>query len=72
MEKMNKDFVLCGDLNGHNPLWGSKNIDKNGNTIEEFMIKHDLVCVNNGDGTRINPVNGTLSCIDITVTSPCI
>ena len=22
MEKMDKYFVLCGDLNGHNPLWG--------------------------------------------------
>ena len=38
-----EDFVLCGDLNGHNLLWGSKNIDKNGNTIEEFMIKHEMV-----------------------------
>ena len=54
--------------NGHNPLWGSNRVDNNGRIIGNLIDKHRLVCISNGEGTRIN--QGTTSCIDITLTSP--
>ena len=48
------NFIICGDLNGHSPLWGSSKTDCNGKIIEDIIEKHDLVCINNGSGTRMN------------------
>jgi hypothetical protein len=33
--------IITGDLNGHNPLWGSKNININGRLIEDLMTSSD-------------------------------
>ena len=66
---VNDRTVICGDFNGHNTLWGSKNTDTNGRNIENFIHKHNLICLNNGEGTRINVSHGTMSCIDISLTS---
>ena len=58
-----KDTIICGDFNSHNPVWGSTKIDQNGQMIDNY----NLVCINNGEGTRINlPQLGTTSCLDIT------
>ena len=58
--------IICGDFNSHNPIWGSKDIDANGRTVEEFMHKHDLVLLNEGTSTRIDPHTGRFSCLDLT------
>ena len=66
------NFIICGDLNGHSPLWGSSKTDRNGKIIEDIIEKHDLVCVNNGSGTRMNTHTGKTTCIYITLTSKTI
>lgn len=38
----------------HNSLWGSKQTDLNGEAVEDMMNDRMLVCLNNGNGTRIN------------------
>ena len=68
--KTDKPYIICGDFNGHNPLWGSCKIDHNGKIIEDAIFTHNMICINSGKGTRINSNQGTLSCIDITLTSP--
>lgn len=40
--------MLCGDFNGHSPLWGGKKLDKNGQVIEELLDLEGLVCLNDG------------------------
>ena len=69
LKKTDKPYIICGDFNGHNPLWGSCKIDHNGKIIEDAISTHNI-CINSGEGTRINSNQGTLSCIDITLTSP--
>lgn len=68
IKKRNKE-LCCGDFNTHNWLWGSKNVDHNGEIIEQFMDNRSLVCLNTGEGTRFNLVGNTLSCIDLTLFS---
>ena len=66
---INNNTLICGDFNSHNSLWGSNLTDKNGQFTEDFMSKFDLICLNSGEGTRINVAQGSTSCIDISLTS---
>ena len=36
-------MLILGDFNSHNVQWGSKNTEKNGKVIEEYLLKHNLV-----------------------------
>ena len=62
--------IICGDFNSHNILWGSENTDKNGRLVEEFLLERNLVLLNDGEGTRIDPHSGKRSCLDLTLISP--
>ena len=61
--------IVCGDFNSHNSLWGSTSLDVNGKTVEDFMNKYDLVILNDGNPTRLDPHSGGLSCLDLTFMS---
>jgi hypothetical protein len=61
--------IICGDFNAHNVLWGSKKNDKNGTVLENIIDEHQLVCLNNGDGTRLDRKTGKLSRLDLTLVS---
>lgn len=61
--------LICGDLNGHNHLWGGKHNDRNGQVIEDFINNSDLVCLNDGSGTRIDKRTGKMSCLDLSIIS---
>lgn len=67
----NKDVsvIICGDFNSYNTLWGSDRTDRNGNVIESFIDTHDLFCLNDGSGTRLDTHTGKMSCIDLTFCS---
>ena len=61
--------IWLGDFNAHNPLWGSRMKDTNGGTMEDFMDKHGLVCMNDGRPTRFEIKTGAVSCIDLALAS---
>jgi hypothetical protein len=61
-------IICCGDFNAHSTLWDKRD-DGNGAVIEELMEMKDLVCLNDGRGTRINVRTGTEAAIDITLVS---
>ncbi len=58
--------IIC--FNAHSTLWDKCN-DGNGIGIEELMEIKDLVCLNDGRGTRINVRTGTEAAIDLTLVS---
>ena len=41
-------FVLLGDFNSHNPLWGGNTLDVEGRIIDDFIQNNDLSLFNNG------------------------
>ena len=69
MGEMSNKMIICGDFNAHNRIWGSRSTDKNGEIIEEFMEDNSLVCLNDGNPTRIDIARGGMSCLDITIVS---
>ena len=69
IEQIGVPIIWLGDFNAHNPLWGSKKRDVNGSTVEEFMDRYGLACVNDGRPTRLEIKTGVLSCIDLALAS---
>ena len=65
--KLNGDIVICGDLSGHNSLWGSEKNYAYRNVIIEIINDFNLVCLNDGFGTRIDKSTGKMSCLDLTL-----
>ena len=39
-------YMLLGDFNSHNPLWGGNTIDGKGQRVEQFMDNHSLCFLN--------------------------
>ena len=64
-----KNIIICGDFNAHNKLWGSVNTDSNGRVMEEFIQHNDLVLLNDGSPTRLDPHTGKFSALDLTMVS---
>ena len=56
-------------ISSHNILWGSKITDRNGECIEGFIDEFDIVVLNDGTGTCINPSTGRMSPLDLTLIS---
>lgn len=64
---LNKDVIIGGDFNSHNPLWGSNRDDgTRSSTIIEYLDHHQLVTLNSGAHTRFQAPEREPSCIDLT------
>ena len=62
--------LLVGDYNAHNTLWGSRNSNAKGKTIEEFITENDLSLLNDKSPTYISPATGSMSIIDLAICHP--
>ena len=65
-------FLLLGDFNAHNPLWGHNitTSDTRGDIIERFLDLHNLVLLNKGDNTHFSLSHNSESAIDLSICSP--
>lgn len=66
--KLQAPYVLCGDFNAHNALWGSDHCDVRGRTLETVIEKFDAVVLNDGSPTYLRGVT-YCSCLDLTICS---
>lgn len=68
--------VLLGDFNSYSELWGSNRNDPRGlargRAVESILGDNNLVVMNDGSGTRIDPRDGTTSAIDLSIASSSI
>lgn len=67
-----KPFVLVGDFNSHNVIWGSKDTDPRGKIEENFVDESRLIIINDGEATYFNKANGSSSTIDLAICSPSV
>lgn len=65
-----KPFILLGDFNSHNKIWGSNFTSTKGMIIERFLDSNLINILNSNKPTRYNSYNGTFSNIDLTFSSP--
>ena len=60
-------YIVCGDFNAYNPLWGSPRFDTRGRLLEQIFSEANLIILNNDHPTHFNAVNGTFSHLDLSV-----
>lgn len=68
--QLTQPYLIGGDFNAWNPLWGSRSSNRRGEIIEQFLNDMDLNLLNNGNPTYFSTRYGTYSNIDLTIVSP--
>lgn len=69
IKQLPNNFIILGDFNSHSKTWGSYKTDPRGKIIEELLLNDNLIILNNGQPTRINPSNGHQSAIDLSISN---
>lgn len=72
INQLPKPFILTGDFNSHNNLWGSSNTDSRGKIIDKLLEDPEILLLNNTQPTHFNIANGTFSAIDLSFSSASI
>ena len=70
LKQLPSPYILVDDFNGHNILWGCKDINPKGNIIEDFIIKNDLCLMNDNSYTYLHPATGLFSSLDLSLCHP--
>lgn len=68
-DQLPSPIVMLGDFNAHSDLWGSERLDDRGRAIEEFLSNSNLIVLNSGAHTRVDPHDGGTSAIDLSIVS---
>lgn len=63
-------FLILGDFNAHNSLWGSVRTDSRGKMVESVLISRPICLLNAGNATHINAATQRFSAIDLSICSP--
>ena len=70
IEQLPRPFVIMGDYNSHNEIWGSKKTDKKCKEIEPLLNEHQLCMYNNESNTYLHAATGTYSAKDLSICNP--
>lgn len=72
LNKVEPPYIILGDLNANNVLWGSGKNNPNGKILASVLRQTDLVLLNDGSPTRISNPLQNKSAVDLTLCSPCM
>lgn len=73
LSNLNGNFIITGDFNAKNYLWGAETTNSRGRVIEQFCTENNLFIANNGQHTHVPDILGHhFSAIDLTITNPAL
>ena len=67
IQQLGPNFILTGDFNAHNIIWGSHKTDGRGRTIEDLIDEFSLTVKNEHLPTHLASTNNRLTAIDVTL-----
>ena len=70
LQQLPSPYMLVGDFNGHNVLWGSNGNDPRGELIEDFITENDICLMNDKSNTYLDSGKGTFSSLDLSLCHP--
>ena len=70
LKQLPSPYLLLGDFNGHNILWGSKENNSRGELIENFITNNDICLMNDKSNTYMHDPTGSFSSIDLSFCHP--
>ena len=62
-------FLILGDMNGRNPLWGDIISNQRGNCLASIIENESVGILNDGESMHFHVQTGTLSAIDLSICS---
>ena len=65
-------FLLVGDFNAHNELWGYSSLDNSGYEVEKVLDSPDICLLNDFSATYLHPASGSMTAIDLSLCSTSI
>ncbi len=63
-------YIIVGDFNAHNELWGGSRSDRKGKQVETLIASKNLCLWNDNSPTYIHPATGSQTSIDLSLCSP--
>ena len=72
IDQLPTPFLILGDFNAHNPLWGGDILDIEGRTIEDIIDTNSVSLFNDGSMTFHNVYSNKSSAIDLSICSSSI
>ena len=72
IQQLPTPYLLLGDFNGHNILWGSKENNSRGELIENIITNNDICLMNDKSYTYMHYPTGSFSSIDLSLCHPSI
>ena len=69
IHQLPQPFLILGDMNGRNPLWGDIIRNQRGDMLCSIIESEDVGVLNTGEPTHFHIQTGTLSAIDLSVCS---
>ena len=70
LKQLPSPYLLLGDFNGHNILWGNKENNSRGELIENFITNNDICLMNDKSNTYMHDPTGSFSSIDLSFCHP--
>ena len=67
IDQLPRPFILLGDVNSPNTLWGCKDTNKKGKMLEKVINENDKCLLNNSAFTYVKPSSGNHSVIDLSI-----
>ena len=69
IDQLPAPFILLGDFNAHNPLWGGQILDNKGKIIEDLLDSNNIMLFNDGTMTFHNIATNQFSALDLSICS---
>ncbi|XP_072384414.1 uncharacterized protein [Diabrotica undecimpunctata] len=63
-------FILTGNFNAHNSMWGSQSTFGRGKVVENIINFTNSCLLNTGSNTHFNISSGSFSAIDLSISDP--
>ena len=70
LQQLHSPYLILGDMNGHNVLWGNESNDARGELLEDFITKNDICLMNDKSYTYIHPTTHSFTSIDLSLCHP--
>ena len=69
VRQLQPPFLLLGDVNAKNSLWGSPSTDARGQLFDKLVMNHPITILNAGSPTHYHIQTGAFSTIDVALCS---
>ena len=67
LQQLPTPFILLGDFNSHNTMWGCRSTNHKAQTLENIINNNNLCLFNKKSPTHLDPSSATYSAIDLTL-----